>query len=183
MNIRFDRSIFAALVLAAASAGLSACGSVPAKASPNDPAGNFSQVTPNLYRGGRPDAPGIGVLQQMGVKTIIDLENDDQAVAQEQTWAHNDGLNFIHEPMNGLETPKDAEVDDILAKIGDPTLQPIYVHCMQGHDRTGLIVALYRVTAQGWTPKDAHDEMMALGFNPLLMAMNHYFETRTGWDD
>lgn len=160
-----------------------ACGSVPSKASPNDPAGNFSQVTPNLYRGGRPDQPGVAVLAQMGVKTIIDLENDDQAVATEQGWAQADGLNFIHEPMNGLETPRDGEVDDILAKINDPALQPVYVHCMQGKDRTGLIIALDRVFHQGWTPKDAHDEMMALGFNSLLMAMNHYFEEKTGWDD
>ena len=182
MKNRIERLI-SAVLLCAASASMSACGGVPVKASPNDPAGNFSQVTPNLYRGGRPDQPGIDALKQMGVKTIINLENDDQAVATEQTWAQNDGLFFIHEPMNGLETPRDAEVDDILSKINDPTLQPVFVHCMQGHDRTGLIVALYRVFDQGWTPKDAHDEMMALGFNSLLMAMNHYFEVRTHWDD
>lgn len=182
MKNRIERFLSAAL-LCAVSASFSACGGVPAKASPNDPAGNFSQVTPNLYRGGRPDAAGIDVLKQMGVRTIIDLENDDQAVATEQTWAQNDGLNFIHEPMNGIETPRDAEVDDILSKLSDPTLQPIFVHCMQGHDRTGLIVALYRVFAQGWTPKDAHDEMMALGYNSMLIAMNHYFENRTHWDD
>jgi tyrosine-protein phosphatase SIW14 len=169
--------------LFAALTALPACSSVPGKASPSDPAGNFSQVTANLYRGGRPDQAGVEALKQMGVKTIIDLENDDQAVATEQTWARQDGLFFIHEPMNGLETPRDAEVDDILSKINDPALQPVFVHCLQGKDRTGLIVALDRVLHQGWTPKDAHDEMMALGFNSLLIAMNHYFETKTGWED
>jgi protein tyrosine/serine phosphatase len=182
MKMRVARLMSAVVVLAGLAA-LPACGSVPTKASPNDPAGNFSEVTPNLYRGGRPDQPGVDVLKQMGVKTIIDLENDDQAVANEQGWAQQAGLFFIHEPMNGLETPRDAEVDDILSKIADPSLQPVFVHCMQGHDRTGLIVALYRVFDQGWTPKDAHDEMMALGFNSLLMAMNQYFEARTHWDD
>lgn len=174
---------FASGLLLVAAALLPACGSVPTKAAPGDPAGNFSQVTPNLFRGGRPDQPGVTTLAQMGVKTIIDLENDDQAVATEQGWAQQSGVSFIHEPMNGLETPRDGEVDDILAKINDPSLQPIYVHCMQGKDRTGLIVALDRVFHQGWTPKDAHDEMMALGFNPLLIAMNHYFEEKTHWDD
>ncbi len=172
-----------ALATVLCAAAVPACGGVPAKASPTDPAGNFSQVTPNLYRGGRPDQPGVAALKQMGVKTIIDLENDDAAVATEQSWAQQDGLLFIHEPMNGLETPKDAEVDDILSKINDPNLQPVYVHCMQGHDRTGLIIALYRVFDMGWTPKDAHDEMMALGFNSLLIAMNSYFENRTHWED
>ena len=70
--------------------------------------------------------------------------------------------------MVGIETPNDNEVDDILAKMGDPSLQPVYVHCTEGVDRTGLIIALYRVIEQGWAPKDAHDEMMAHGFKSLI---------------
>jgi protein tyrosine/serine phosphatase len=117
----------------------------------------------------------------MHVKTIIDLENDDQAIATEKAWAEQNGINFISEPMSGLETPNDTEVNDILQKIHDS--QPVFVHCMQGHDRTGLVIALYRVFGEGWTPKDAHDEMMSLGYDPLLIAMNHYFEQKTQWDD
>ena len=162
---------------------LPACGSVPGKASPNDPAGNFSQVSPAIYRGGRPDQPGVQALVQMGIKTIIDLENSDEVVATESGWAKQAGLNFIHEPMNGLEAPRDAEVDDILAKMNDPSLQPVFVHCMQGVDRTGLIIALYRVITEGWTPKDAHAEMMDHGFKSILVAMNHYFEQKTNWAD
>ncbi len=171
------------VALTAALTLLPACGGVPAKASPSDPAGNFSQVSPTVYRGGRPDQPGVEALQQLGVKTIIDLEDDDNAVNTERGWAQQAGLNFIHEPMNGLETPRDAEVDDILAKMNDPALQPVYVHCMEGVDRTGLIIALYRVIIEGWAPKDAHYEMMAHGFKSILMAMNHYFEEKTNWDD
>lgn len=169
--------------LALGLAALPACGGVPAKASPDDPAGNFSQVSPELYRGGRPDQPGIEALVRLKVKTIVDLENDNAAIAKERTWAEAAGIKFVSEPMNGLDTPNDQEVDDILAKLNDPQNQPVYVHCMQGHDRTGLIVALYRVFIGGWTPKEAHDEMMALGYNSLLIAMNHYFEEKTHWDD
>lgn len=85
--------------------------------------------------------------------------------------------------MNGLARPHDSQVDDILSKINDPTNPPVFVHCMQGQDRTGVIIALYRVLYEGWAPKDAHDEMMALGYNSLLIAMHDYFEDRTGWED
>jgi protein tyrosine phosphatase (PTP) superfamily phosphohydrolase (DUF442 family) len=170
-------------LLVAAIAALPACGTVPAKASPNDPSGNFAQVAAGVYRGGRPDQPGVAVLVKMGVKTIIDLENDDAAIAAERGWAQADGLNFVSRPMNGLATPDDAEVNDILARINDPANQPVFVHCMQGKDRTGLIIALYRVIEEGWPPAKAHDEMMAHGFNSLLIAMNHYFEEKTNWDD
>jgi protein tyrosine/serine phosphatase len=181
--MHFSRSALLGLATLAFAASLPACGSPPAKASPSDPAGNFSQVSSTLYRGGRPDEAGVQVLAQKGVKTIIDLENDDQAVANERNWAHAAGLNFISEPMNPIERPKDREVDDILSKLTDPALQPVFVHCMQGHDRTGLIVALYRVIYEGWTPKDANDEMNALGFNNIFIAMHDYFEDKTGWDD
>jgi protein tyrosine/serine phosphatase len=170
-------------VAVAACALLPACGSVPAKASPNDPAGNFSQVDSAVYRGGRPDQAGVQVLAQMGVKTIMDLENDDEAIAAEKTWAEAAGITFISHQMNGMAEPDDNQVNDTLAKIGDPANQPVFVHCMQGKDRTGLIIALYRVIYDGWAPKDAHDEMLAHGYNTILMAMDDYFEAKTHWDD
>jgi tyrosine-protein phosphatase SIW14 len=177
------RNRFSSPLIIAAVALLPACGSVPGKASPDDPAGNFSQVSPALYRGGRPDAPGIQSLVRLKVKTIVDLEDDDEAIASEKTWAAAAGIKFVSKPMNGLERPSDGEVNDILANINDAANQPVFVHCMQGRDRTGLIVALYRVFSENWTPKEAHDEMMALGFNSILLAMNHYFEDKTHWDD
>lgn len=158
-----------------------ACGSVPQKASPADPAGNFAVVSPGVYRGGRPDQAGVAQLAKLGVRTIVDLEDDDEAIAAERGWAAAAGIAFISQPMNGLETPDDGQVNRTLAAIDDG--KPVFVHCMQGKDRTGLIIALYRVTFERWTPQAAHAEMMDHGFNSILMSMNHYFEEKTGWDD
>ena len=171
------------LVLAAATILLPACGGVPAKASPDDPAGNFSVVSPGIYRSGRPDQAGVERMAQMKIKTIIDLENDDQVVATEKGWAESVGIQFLSEPMSGTSTPNDAEVNDILAKLADPANRPVLVHCTKGQDRTGVIIALYRVFSEGWTPKGAHDEMEALGFNNLLLDLHHYYEHKTGWED
>jgi len=174
---------FALSFAAAAALALPGCGSVPPKASPDDPAGNFYRVSLTVFRGGRPDESGVAALKRIGVKTIIDLEDDDNAVNQEKIWADQNGLGFFHEPMNGLQTPNDNEVNDILAKMNDTSLTPVYVHCMEGVDRTGLIIALYRVIYEGWTPKDAHDEMMMRGFKSILIAMKDYFEKKTNWED
>jgi protein tyrosine/serine phosphatase len=159
------------------------CGSVPTKASPADPAGNFSQVSDGVYRSGRPDEAGVTAWKNMGGVAIIDLEDDDAAIAAERGWAEAAGLKFYSHPMNGLDSPDNGEVDWILAQIGDTTNQPVLVHCMEGKDRTGLIIALYRVIYEGWTPQAAHDEMMAHGFNSILIAMNNFFESKTGWSD
>jgi protein tyrosine/serine phosphatase len=159
---------------------LPACGGVPQKASPDDPSGNFSQVSQGLYRGGRPDEAGIHRLAEMKVKTIIDLENDEKVVDQERTWATSLGMDFVWEPMTGTNRPNDQVVDQTLALLKDKECYPVFVHCMQGHDRTGVIIALHRVFNEGWTPKAAKDEMEALGFNGLLFALEDYYDQKSG---
>jgi protein tyrosine/serine phosphatase len=171
------------LSLFALSAIAAGCGTVPAKASPDDPAGNFHQVSDGYYRGGRPDEAGVQRLAQMGVKTILDLENDPAAMATEQGWAEANGITFLTSPMDGMKTPNDQAVDEILALLKDKSKGPFYIHCMQGVDRTGLVVALHRVFNEGWTPADAYDEWKAMGFHTLLIALKDYYETKTHWED
>jgi hypothetical protein len=92
MKIRSSSLSFIACAMVGGLA-LTACGTVPAKAVPTDPAGNFSDVSPGIYRGGRPDQPGVQeALVKLGVKTIIDLENDDEMMAH--------GFNGIRLAMN-----------------------------------------------------------------------------------
>jgi protein tyrosine/serine phosphatase len=170
--------------LALSSLFLLACGAgVPPRTNPTDPAGNFYQVTDGLYRGGRPDQAGVQRLAEMGVHTILDLEDDDQAIAAERAWAVANGLTFISSPMNGLARPDDRQVEIILGHVANPADRPMYVHCTKGQDRTGVIIALYRVRSEGWTPKDAYDEMEAHGYNNLLIAMKEYFEDKTHFKD
>jgi protein tyrosine/serine phosphatase len=157
-------------------------GSVPAKASPDDPAGNFFQVSEGLYRGGRPDEAGVQRLAQMGVKTIINLENDDQAVATERGWAEPLGIKFVNAPMDGMKTPDDNQVNQVEAMLGDKSQGPFYVHCLKGMDRTGAIIAIDRVVNEGWLPKDAYDEMNAMGFNSLLLFLKDYVRDKIGLD-
>jgi protein tyrosine/serine phosphatase len=159
------------------------CGGVPQKADPNDPAGNFYEVSPGVWRGGRPDEVGVQRLQQLGFKTDIDLENEKNVVAQEKAWAEANGLDFVEAPMTGTSEPDDEQTNAVLAILADESRKPAYVHCMKGQDRTGLIIALHRVFNEGWKPEDAYNEMMAHGYNWILGDMKEYFEKKTGWED
>jgi protein tyrosine/serine phosphatase len=49
------------------------------------------------------------------------------------------------------------------------------VHCRQGADRTGAIVALYRVVVQGWSKQKALLEMKDGGYhhNELWLNMDY----------
>jgi protein tyrosine/serine phosphatase len=74
-------------------------------------------------------------------------------------------------------------VNQIEAIMADHARRPIFVHCQHGEDRTGLIVGLYRVETEHWSPAAAYREMIAKGFHKILFFLNHYYEERTGWED
>lgn len=92
-------------------------------------------------------------------------------------------MRIISKPMSGFWSPNDLEVNAILAIVGDAGNYPLFIHCEHGQDRTGLIVGLYRVFQEGWTPAAAYAEMKAIGFHPELVFLNHYFEEKTGFED
>jgi len=118
---------------------------------------NFSQVNANLYRGGQPTETGIKQLEGK-VKTIVYLRGVDERAKTEEKWANAADINFKSFPLNNLFRPKDSQIKDILAFINDPQNQPVFVHCKRGADRTGTVIAVYRISHDGKTAKEAVDE-------------------------
>lgn len=135
-----------------------------------------------ILRGGRPTAQGLTLLAQKGIKTIINLESSKSAVQFEKQNLRTSGIHLITVPMDSFSTPKDSQVKAILDALNDPKNYPIYIHCQHGEDRTGLIVGLYRVE-HGMSAADAYHEMLSLGFHKILLPLNHYFETKTNFED
>ena len=41
---------------------------------------------------------------------------------------------------------------------------PLLVHCLHGSDRTGVVIAMYRIINQGWSKQQAIDELENGGF-------------------
>ena len=65
-----------------------------------------------------------------------------------------------------------AETEDMvrfLRVVTDPARRPVFVHCVHGADRTGLMAAVYRVAVQGWSKDEAIREMTpgGYGFHPI----------------
>src|SRR5262249_47508266 len=106
----------------------------------------------------------------------INLEDDKQQIALELAWAKAAAITQISSPMSGQWTPDDHQVDTLLADLADTTKRPIYIHCMKGMDRTGIIVALHRVYNEGWPPKAATRERDQHGFNGWLVMLDRYYE-------
>lgn len=139
---------------------------------------HFAQVTGQISRGGRPNQKDLQELFQNKYKLIINLENNAVAIAQENRWAHDIGMQDISIPMEWRVPPSDQQIDEILALLSDESHHPVFIHCKHGQDRTGLLIGLYRVLVQQWSPEKAYNEMVELGFHPEYTALTDYFWKR-----
>lgn len=169
------RRIFILISLGAVLWGVGASAEIPIP--------GFYEVQDGIYRGARPGRAGLEALAQLNVRTDLDLENDREAIAQESRDAQAVGVRLISMPMSGFWAPHDREMRQILAVLSDPANSPVFVHCKHGEDRTGLVIGLYRVFYDHWTPARAYQEMRRLRFHPELIFLSHYFEEATEGED
>ncbi len=124
---------------------------------------NVGQVTPGVFRGAQPEAEGYATLKKMGIKTVINLRTS----ASEKKAVEAAGLRSIEVPMEMSTDHLAAKVDRVVAVMADPANQPVFVHCRHGQDRTGIVVAAYRMKVEEWRLADAEAEMQAFGFNDI----------------
>ena len=120
---------------------------------------NLWRVEPDLYRSARPESAGFQELEKLGVKAVLDLESPADEAAAKGT-----SLKLYHVPMNAFGL-RDESVLEAMRILSDPSNRPIVIHCQHGADRTGAMMALYRVVVQGWSKADAIREMNAGGYH------------------
>jgi len=126
---------------------------------------NAGRISEMLLRGAQPSARGLAELKQLGVTTIVDLRGNDGPVAWERAQAQSLGMRFVNIPVLGWSAPDDAQVAQFLKVVQQDPTQKIFVHCYYGEDRTGVMVATYRIAEQNWTPGQAAAEMNSFGFH------------------
>src|SRR6266446_8088813 len=119
---------------------------------------NFHQVNAQLYRGAQPKAGGVKRLAQLGVKTIINLREEKGLAQAEEKEARAAGLRFFNIPFKRTGRPTDEQIERVMALLNDSSNQPVFVHCQLGSDRTGLVIAIYRITHDSWTSERAKAE-------------------------
>ena len=139
-----------------------------------------AQVTPALYRGGVPDADGVEWLKSIGIRTVVNLRHFHGDSEGELVRAA--GMRYVRIPLESTDAPEPEQVRQFFDIVGDPEAAPVYVHCLHGVDRTGTMIALYRMEREGWGNTDALAEMEWFGAHGLLHDLRHFVGayTRTG---
>jgi tyrosine-protein phosphatase SIW14 len=123
---------------------------------------NFGQVTDTLYRGGQPTAEGFEGLAHEGVGVVVDLSGNQS----ERDKVKKLGMEYVSIPWHCFHL-EDRQVAQFLRVLREHSDQKVFVHCRLGEDRTGMMVAGYRMAEQGWTAEQAGKEMTAFGFTSV----------------
>jgi protein tyrosine/serine phosphatase len=144
---------------------------------------NFGRINEHYYRGAQPAGQDFADLAKLGIKTMIDLTNGD-GDSNEQRLAESAGMKFVNIAMSTRVVPTVEQIAAFLSIVTDPANQPVYVHCVGGRHRTGVMTAIYRMTSEKWAGDKAFKEMKSykygadflhpefkkfvLAFNPAL---------------
>lgn len=126
-----------------------------------DEAKNFYRVDELLFRSAQLDGSYAAKLHELGIKSIVNLRHfsrgGDRRAFGDQFWLAN-------KPLQSWEI-KPAQIADVLRTIRERQKKgAVLVHCYHGADRTGLVVAMYRVIYQGWSLDAARSEMIDGGY-------------------
>jgi protein-tyrosine phosphatase len=125
------------------------------------------QVDKNLFRGPNPGIEGLEKLKnEKNINVIINLRLDSESkIRKLKEKAQNLGLEYHNISFNSFTVPKKEKVDEVFRIIENAKKRGlnVYVHCLHGFDRTGTIIALYRIKKQGKNFAEAFQEMLDLG--------------------
>lgn len=138
---------------------------------------NFRQVDQQVYRGAQPTDEGFRYLAKLGIKVVLDLREHDERSLSEQQVVIAAGMRYVNVPMTGMTPPTLAETDMILALLEDSASGPVFVHCKRGADRTGAVVAAYRIDHDRWDNARALKEALASGMSSLQFQRQEFIRT------
>ena len=119
---------------------------------------NFGRIDTRYYRGSQPKGRDYNDLAAIGVKTIINLTSDD-AQPNEKALTEQAGMTYVQIPMTMHRAPTQLQLAEFFRVVDDPARQPVFVHCVGGKHRTGVMTAAYRMAEDRWTADQAFKEM------------------------
>jgi protein tyrosine/serine phosphatase len=121
-------------------------------------------VAETLYRGGQPTSAGLEKLHELGIDIIVNFRDEPQKIETERQVVERLGMRYISIPWRGKDDPDDRQVAAFLQLLRESEGKKVFVHCKRGSERTGVMIAAFRILEQGWTPPQALQEMEKFGF-------------------
>lgn len=114
---------------------------------------NQYRVSRNIFRSAQPSKNNLQSLHKAGFRHVLNLRRNNK----DNRRLRDTPLTIHHLPV---KTRKMTETDIVeVLKIIDNTHYNVLVHCKHGADRTGVVIAAYRIIYENWTKEEALIEM------------------------
>lgn len=125
----------------------------------------ISKVTDRIFRG--PDILGESFYAEHKFQTVINLQTGwwECLMASEDTElieCYLEGIQYYDFTLSQFLPPRNNQIAAILSILKHGS-SPIYIHCRHGHERTGFVIAIYRMQECGWPFEMAYAEWKAMG--------------------
>lgn len=114
---------------------------------------NLHTVHRNLYRSEQPSKEAFKALERTNIRTILNL----RSMRSDQRLANDSVFTLHHLRINTWRMSGDDLIEAL--RIINGSKGSTLVHCKHGSDRTGAVIAAYRVVVQGWNKEAAIIEM------------------------
>ncbi len=138
---------------------------------------NFHAVNEHVFRGGQPVDAGWNSLAHLGIKLVVDLRPaTEHPIQTEENAVKAAGMQYVNVPMKGLGAPAVEIMSKILALMTSDSNGPVFVHCRRGADRTGTVIACYRILHDHWQNQKALQEARSYGMLRLERGMMHFIQ-------
>lgn len=161
-NRTLSLSIAAATMIAVALLLLTVAQAAQRNESVRSKIDNFGCINEKFYRGAQPKSGDYENLAAMGVKTIIDLQQDGER--NEQQMVEAAGMKFYRIGLSDKSWPSPDKAEQFMKIVNNPANQPVFIHCHGGRHRAGIMTAIYRMHHDGWDAERAYAEMKQYGF-------------------
>ena len=120
---------------------------------------NLYKVDSLLYRSEQLVSEDKAVIQNIPIKSIINLRYFTRS-GDKKVFKTTDGVRLINHPLLTWRI-KAPEIAATLKLIKERQKEgAVLIHCYHGADRTGIMVAMYRIIYHNWTIEQAKKEMI-----------------------
>jgi hypothetical protein len=130
---------------------------------------NAGNVTGNLFRGAQPKDSAYAGLQKLGMNIVVDLRGESGEVSNEKKAVESLGMKFVNLPWSGTSLPSRDQLLTFFTLLRDNPDKKIFLHCQYGADRTGVMIALYRIAVDHWTSEQAITEMKNFHYHSFML--------------
>lgn len=123
----------------------------------------MKEFAPGLFRGPVPCGADLDK-----VKSVINLETSTRELIfgganRELILCLRNGVQLFDFAFSGITTPDRNAVAMVSWLLREGAPKPVYLHCRAGRERTGFMVAVYRMRVQGWSFERAYKEWLDEG--------------------